>query len=91
MAKLDDVTPVEEGFGFMVRQDNNELVALFAFNVGVEFGQLAIVAGLLPVLFLMRRSSTYTQVALPAGSMVIMVIGVTWILQRATGINIIPG
>ena len=32
MAKLDDVTPVEEGFGFMVRQDNNELVALFAFG-----------------------------------------------------------
>jgi hypothetical protein len=28
MAKLDEVTPVEEGFGFMVRQDNNELVAL---------------------------------------------------------------
>jgi hypothetical protein len=67
------------------------LVALFAFNVGVELGQLAVVAGLLPVLFLMRRSSTYTQVALPAGSMVIMVIGVTWILQRATGMNIIPG
>jgi hypothetical protein len=39
----------------------------------------------------MRRSSTYTQLALPAGSMVIMVIGVTWILQRATGMNIIPG
>jgi hypothetical protein len=85
------------GFGFAsVLSDlglppGGRLVALFAFNVGVELGQLAVVAGLLPVLFLMRRSSTYTQVALPAGSMVIMVIGVTWILQRATGINIIPG
>jgi HupE / UreJ protein len=85
------------GFGFAsVLTDlglppGGRLVALFAFNVGVELGQLAVVAGLLPVLFLMRRSSTYTQVALPAGSMVIMVIGVTWILQRATGMNIIPG
>jgi hypothetical protein len=36
MAKLDDVTPVEEGFGFMVRQDNNNLVALFAFDDDAE-------------------------------------------------------
>ena len=36
MAKLDDVTPVEEGFGFMVRQDNNQLVALFAFDDDAE-------------------------------------------------------
>ncbi len=68
-----------------------KFVALFAFNVGVELGQLAVVAGLLPALFLMRRSATYTQVALPAGSMVIVVIGFMWTLQRATGMNIIPG
>ena len=68
-----------------------KLVALFAFNVGVELGQLAVVAGLLPVLFLVRRSATYRQVALPAGSLVIMVIGVMWVLQRATGMNVIPG
>jgi HupE / UreJ protein len=68
-----------------------KLVGLFAFNVGVELGQLAIVAGLLPAFFLMRRSATYTQVALPAGSMVIMLIGCTWLLQRVTGMNIIPG
>jgi len=28
---------------------------------------------------------------LPAGSTVIMVIGFMWFLQRATGMNIIPG
>ena len=85
------------GFGFAsVLTDlglppTGKLVALFAFNVGVELGQLAVVAGLLPALFLMRRSATYTQVALPAGSMVIVVIGFMWTLQRATGMNIIPG
>jgi HupE / UreJ protein len=67
------------------------LIALFAFNVGVEFGQLAVVAGLLPVLFLMRRSVAYTQVALPAGSAIIVVIGFLWFLQRAAGVSIIPG
>jgi hypothetical protein len=68
-----------------------KLVALFAFNVGVELGQLAVVAGLLPVLFPIRRSAAYAQVALPVGSTVIMVIGFMWFLQRATGMNIIPG
>ena len=68
-----------------------KFVALFAFNVGVELGQLAVVAGLLPALFLIRRSATYTRVALPAGSMVIVGIGFMWLLQRATGMDIIPG
>ena len=85
------------GFGFASVLTNlglppaRKLVALFAFNVGVELGQLAVVAGLLPVLFLIRRSAAYTQVALPAGSTVIMVIGFMWFFQRATGMNIIPG
>jgi hypothetical protein len=85
------------GFGFAsVLTDlglppGGRLVALFAFNVGVELGQLAVVAGLLPALFLIRRSATYTRVALPAGSMVIVGIGFMWLLQRATGMDIIPG
>jgi HupE / UreJ protein len=85
------------GFGFAsVLTDlglppGGRLIALFAFNVGVELGQLAVVAGLLPALFLIRRSATYTRVALPAGSMVIVGIGFMWLLQRATGMDIIPG
>jgi hypothetical protein len=68
-----------------------KLAALFAFNAGVELGQLAVVAGLLPILFWIRRTSTYTRVALPAGSMVIAVIGFLWFVQRATGANVIFG
>lgn len=68
-----------------------KLVALFSFNVGVELGQLTVVAGLLPILFLLRRTGAYTRVALPAGSMVIAVIGFLWFLQRATGTSIIFG
>ena len=36
------------------------------------------------------QGAAYTQVALPAGSLVIMVIGFMWLLQRATGMNIVP-
>ena len=85
------------GFGFagaltdLGLPPTRKLVALFAFNVGVEFGQLAVVAALLPILFLMRRSVTYTRIALPAGSAMIMVIGFLWFVQRATGMDIIPG
>jgi HupE / UreJ protein len=68
-----------------------KLVALFSFNVGVELGQLAVVAALLPILFLIRRTGAYTRVALPAGSMVIAVIGLLWFFQRATGTSIIFG
>lgn len=68
-----------------------KLVALLAFNLGVEFAQLAVVAVLLPILFLIRRSVTYTQVALPAGSAIIVAISILWFLQRATDMSIIPG
>jgi hypothetical protein len=68
-----------------------KLVALFAFNVGVELGQLVVVAGTLPILFWIRRTGTYTRVALPAGSMVIAVIGFLWFVQRVTGTSIIFG
>ncbi len=68
-----------------------KLVALFSFNVGVELGQLTVVACLLPILFWIRRTSAYTRVALPAGSMVIAVIGFLWFVQRATGTSIIFG
>lgn len=68
-----------------------KLIALFSFNVGVELGQLTVVACLLPILFWIRGTSTYTRVALPAGSMVIAVIGFLWFVQRATGTSIIFG
>jgi hypothetical protein len=85
------------GFGFASALTDlglppaRKLVALLSFNIGVELGQLAVVACLLPILFLMRDAKAYTRVALPAGSLVIAVIGVLWLVQRATGASIIFG
>jgi HupE / UreJ protein len=66
-----------------------KLVALLSFNVGVEL--LTVVACLLPVLFWIRGTAAYTRVALPAGSMVIAVIGLLWFVQRAIGTSTIFG
>jgi hypothetical protein len=85
------------GFGFASALTDlglppaRKLIALFAFNVGVELGQLAIVAALLPILFFIRRTNIYARFAMPTGSMLIAVIGFLWLVQRAIGINIIIG
>lgn len=84
------------GFGFAnVLGDLNLprqglLTALFAFNVGVELGQLAIVLAVLPLLVLASRQASYGRVALPVASLVIAAIGAIWFVERAMGIAILP-
>jgi hypothetical protein len=85
------------GFGFAsVLTDlglppGSKLGALFAFNLGVELGQLAVVAVLLPVLFAIRQTSGYVRVAFPAASTIVAVIGVLWFIQRSSGTSLIFG
>ena len=66
------------------------LTALFAFNLGVELGQLAIVAVVLPLLVIASRQPAYGRVALPAASSVIAGIGVLWLIDRSLGVSILP-
>ncbi len=79
------------GFGFacvlneLGLPPGQKLAALLAFNIGVELGQLAIVAALLPVLFLARRTVSYSRVVMPFGSALISVIALIWFVERATG------
>jgi hydrogenase/urease accessory protein HupE len=55
---------------------------LLAFNVGVELGQLAIVVALLPVIWLLSRNKKVDKIAVPAISLVIIVIGTLWFFER---------
>ncbi len=55
---------------------------LAGFNVGVELGQLAIVAAFLPCAFLLKRSWHYQRV-LTGGSGLIAATGAVWFVQRA--------
>jgi hypothetical protein len=66
---------------------DRKLAALISFNIGVELGQLAIVAALLPVLFFARRTIAYTRVVMPVGSLVISTIALIWLVERVTGVG----
>jgi hypothetical protein len=59
------------------------LVALVGFNVGVEAGQLALVAAFLPIAYALRRGPLYRRVIFLGGSAGIVLISVIWLVERA--------
>jgi hypothetical protein len=77
------------GFGFasvladLGLPDNALLLALVGFNVGVELGQLAIVAAFLPVAFALRATAFYRVGVLQAGSLVVALLASWWFVERA--------
>jgi hypothetical protein len=68
--------------------DGALLIALASFNLGVETGQLAIVAAFLPTAFLLRRRWFYSRLALGAGSAVIAVVAAIWLAERSLDISV---
>ncbi len=66
------------------------VLALVGFNVGVETGQLAIVAAFLPVAFLLRRSWFYRRLVLLGGSLVIAILAAVWLAERALDFKLLP-
>jgi HupE / UreJ protein len=84
------------GFGFAgvlgdLDPQRGELVlALLGFNVGVELGQLAIVAVFLPVAFALRGTGFYRVVIFRFGSVAAMLIAAGWMLDRVFDLNLMP-
>ena len=76
------------GFGFasvladLGLPQNALVVALVGFNVGVELGQLAIVAVFLPIAFVLRRTWFYRVGVLTGGSILVAVLASWWLAQR---------
>lgn len=76
------------GFGFSnvlldVGLPGHHLIAaLLGFNVGVELGQLAIVAVFLPLAFVVRRTSSY-RIAMWTASVAMCAIAIHWSIERA--------
>ena len=66
---------------------NAIVAALGGFNIGVELGQLVIVLVFLPLAWLLRRTFVYRWLVVVRGSIVIILIGTYWILERS-GITI---
>lgn len=61
-------------------------VVLF-FNVGVELGQILIVAVVFPVLYALRKSRFYVPVVVVGASLVIVTIAAWWLAQRALNLG----
>jgi hypothetical protein len=83
------------GFGFasvlgeLDLQATSLFTTLVGFNLGVEAGQLAIVAIFMPLAFSLRDFKVYQSGALVAGSATIALLALIWLIERAFDISII--
>jgi HupE / UreJ protein len=83
------------GFGFATPlqdlglQGTELLMPLFAFNLGVELGQLAIVALVLPVAIAWRRSPRYQRAWMPGLSMAVAALAGVWLLERSLDVSVL--
>jgi hydrogenase/urease accessory protein HupE len=58
------------------------ITSLISFNLGVEAGQIAIAAILLPIIFRLRKKESFQGRWVPAASTLICLAGSWWILER---------
>ena len=66
------------------------LLGLIGFNLGVEAGQLAIVALVLPLIVGLSRFRFYTPVVMKFGSACIALVAFLWLTERSAGLSL-PG
>lgn len=85
------------GFGFagvlvdLGLPGNALAIALAGFNVGVEAGQLAIVAALLPLAYWLRESWFYRRAILQLGSVAVFSIALVWFVERSFNLTMLAG
>lgn len=78
------------GFGFAGAMQDLGLSSqdlawpLLGFNLGVELGQLLLVACVLPLSFWLRRTAFYRMAVVLPGSAVIAALALVWFVERAT-------
>ena len=84
------------GFGFasvladLGLPQSSLLQALVAFNLGVELGQLVIVAAFLPIAYASRERRFYSRAILVGGSVAVAAIAMLWLLERALNVALLP-
>ena len=76
------------GFGFasvlaeLGLPANALLLSLVGFNLGVEIGQIVIVAAFLPLAFVLRNSRFYQRGIFVSGSLLIVLLASIWLVER---------
>jgi len=84
------------GFGFATALSDLGLthgslaLALVGFNLGVEVGQLAIVATFVPIAFALRRSWFYQSTLLRFTSASIILVAGAWCAERVLDVKFMP-
>ena len=82
------------GFGFasvlsdLALPTSSMFLALAGFNIGVEVGQLAIVAVFLPLAYAVRHSWTYRHLAVQFGSVCIAGLAFIWLIERSLNLQL---
>lgn len=66
------------------------LLPLLGFNLGVELGQLAVVALLLPPALWLRSRTAYRRWIVPGGSGAIAVLALLWCVERSLAVQLLP-
>lgn len=93
--RLTFVFGLVHGFGFAgalkdLGLDGAHLASsLLGFNLGVELGQLAIVALFLPLAWWLRRSHFYQRILLVGGSVLIAGLAGVWLVERAFDLRLL--
>ena len=83
------------GFGFasvlveLGIVQEHALLSLFGFNLGIELGQIAIIAIVFPILYLFRQQRFYTKFVLKLGAAFLFVVALYWLTERAFNIDLV--
>ncbi|MDP2132962.1 MAG: HupE/UreJ family protein [Sulfuritalea sp.] len=65
------------------------VLSLLGFNLGVELGQLAIVAVFLPLAYALRSTPFYRRGVFVGGSLLTLAIALVWFVERAFDLKLI--
>ncbi|KQV61063.1 hypothetical protein ASC95_06525 [Pelomonas sp. Root1217] len=65
------------------------VLPLLGFNLGVELGQLAVVALLLPLALALRSATVYRRWIVPGGSSAVAALALVWLAERSLGLALI--
>lgn len=61
--------------------------SLLGFNIGVEIGQVLIIAGIFPILFFLRKKKIYKGIFF-YGCILLVVISMYWMVERIFDVNL---